>query len=349
MDGHGGGDPVDLAAWGLHCYCPTARRTPHAVIAEGSNGQLLYEARGGGVTRQTLHARGVPVTDKQVTQLSEFGLLHIDGEVLRTAFPVLGRAESTALRRQVRPLGELLAGQLATQVGAVRRQLDRMDLGDSTYAIVFGYALDGLFWDRLACRGAVPDTTLSRARPWWNGAFWAVYPARDSAAGTNFVDCGTATLVQVWTTATVARLAALATAAQLPDVVRGLVDTTGAVSSSEVIDATGVTWRLRRPNGRPAIPVVGINGPLDQIASQLADAVADALAGNDAAGARAIVPCDDVAIATAVVAHELIWDITEGLIADRALAPPASLMASRTGDEAPTELLFASVHNAAAP
>jgi hypothetical protein len=121
------------------------------------------------------------------------------------------------------------------------------------------------------------------------------------------------------------------------------------VSSSEVIDATGVTWRLRRPNGRPAIPVVGINGPLDQVASQLADAVADALAGNDAADARATVPCDDVAVATVVVAHELIWDITEGLIADRALDPPASLMASRTGDEAPTELLFARIHNAAGP
>jgi hypothetical protein len=344
--GSRGADPVDLAKWGLHCYCPTARRTPHAIVPEGSNGRLLYEARGG-ANRQMLKARGVAATDEQVAQLLEFGLLDIDGDVLRTAFPVLGGAETTALRRQLQPLGELLTGRLATKVAALRRGLERMDLGGSTYAVVFGYALDGLLWDRLALRGAAPTTTLDPARPWWNGAFWAVYPPRESAAGTNFVDCGDATLVQVWTTTTVARLTALAAAPGLPDAVRGLLDSAGTAPSGEVVDATGVIWPLRRPDGRPAIPVMGTNGPLDHFAGQLADAVAEALVGDDASAARAIVPCDDARVATVVTAHELIWDITEGLVASGAVGLARSLTTSRTADEAPIDLLYAQVNDAA--
>jgi hypothetical protein len=183
------GGPEDLSGWGLHCYCPTARRTPHAVIAEGSNGQLLYAARGG-ASRRTLEARGLPITDGQIVQLTEFGLLDVDGDVLRTAFPILDTAQTSELRRQARSLGELLAERLGTPVAALCRCLDRMGLGASAYAVVFGYALDGLVWDRLALTDAIPDTTLCAARPWWNGAFWAVYPPRDGAAGTNFVDCG---------------------------------------------------------------------------------------------------------------------------------------------------------------
>lgn len=294
-----------------------------------------------------LEARGVPVTDEQVAQLLEFGLLDIDGEVLRTAFPVLGGAETAALRRQLQPLGELLANRLATRVAVLRRGLERMDLRGSTYAVVFGYVLDGLLWDRLALRRAVPETTLCEARPWWNGAFWAVYPPREGAAGTNFVDCGAATLVQVWTTTTIARLTALAAAPGLPDAIRGLLHTGGTAPSGEVVDATGVTWPLRRPDGRPAIPVMGANGPLDQFASQLADSVAEALVSDDTAAARATVPCDDTTVATVVVAHELIWNITEALVASGTVNLARSLTTPHTADEAAVDLLFAQVNDAA--
>jgi hypothetical protein len=341
-----GGEPADLARWGLHCYCPTARSTPHSVVAEGSNGRLLYEARGG-TSRQTLQARGIPVTDEQVAQLIEYSLLDMDGDVLRTACPVLGGAATSALRQQLQPLGSLLAGQIATPIAALRAELEGIDLAGSTYAVAFGYALDGSLWNRLALRGAVPDTTLCDARPWWNGAFWAVYPPRESAAGTNLVGCGDAQLVQVWTTTTTARLDALARAAGLTDTVRALLDPAGAEHSGKVVDVTGVTWPLRRPDGRPAIPVVGVNGPLDRIASRIADIVAEALIGTDMATVRAMVPCDDAKTAAVVVAHELIWDITEALVASGAVDLPPSLRNAHTTDEIPVDLLFIKANDAA--
>lgn len=335
----GTSDPIDLAEWGLHCYCPTARRTPHALVAEGSNGRLLYQARNG-VTVSALRSQGIPVGDEQLARLAEFGLLNVDGDALRTAFPVLGRVEITALRRRLRALGERLAARLTPQVEALNRCLERMDLGASGYAVVFGYALDGLLWDRLLRGGAVPETALCEARPWWNGAFWAVHPARPSAAGTNFVPCGDATLVQVWTESTLARLTALATVPGLSKVVGGLVQTDASATSGEVVDSTGVTWRLRRPDGRAAIPVLGGDGPLDALAGPLADVVTEALVGEEAAPARALVPGDDPRVATVVIAHELIWDVTEALVASGTVALAQSLSTVRPAGDALLDLLY---------
>jgi hypothetical protein len=299
------GDPTDLSERGLHCYSPTARRTPHTIVAEGSNGRLLFEARAG-ASRQMLEASGVPVTDEQVARLAEFGLLDVHGDVLRTAFPALGTGETTELRRRARTLGGALAGRLVPLVAALRSRLDRMDLVSSTYAVVFGYALDGLLWDRLAMREMVPDTTLPST--------------------------------------TAARLAALASASGLPDVVHGLLDAAAATGASQVVDDTGVTWSFRRQDGRAAIPVVGAGGPPDEIAGHMADIVADAVAGDDTAAARAAVPCDDVAVATVIVVHELIWDITEALIASRSVEPVPSPTTSHT---APIDLLFVQLHDGA--
>ena len=72
----GAGDPKDLAAWGLHCYCPEARRTPHGLVAEGGNGRVLYAARDG-ATREQLG-----VSDDQLTTLLDFGLLEWHGDRL---------------------------------------------------------------------------------------------------------------------------------------------------------------------------------------------------------------------------------------------------------------------------
>ncbi|HLL67396.1 MAG TPA: hypothetical protein VK453_17060 [Micromonosporaceae bacterium] len=341
-------DPVDLAEWTLHCYCPTARQTPHSVVAEGTNGRLLFEARAG-VTPDALETRGVPVTEAQVARLVEFGLLDVDGGVLCTAFPVLGRGDVTALRQRLRSLGERLAGRLTPGTGALRRVLSEAGLERSAYAVVFGYALDELLWERLADVGAVPAVTLSEARPWWNGAFWAVHPGRDGAAGTNFVPCGGVTLVQVWTTATVARLNALTAAPGLRQAVRGLVGGGGTPADAggaedPVVDGTGVTWRLRRRDGRPALPVVGVDGPVDRIAGVLADTVAKALIGEEAATARAIAPGADAAIATVVVAHELIWEITAVLSRSGVIAVPPSLGAPHADTGPPVDLLYARVN-----
>jgi len=322
--------PADLARWGLHCYCPTARRTPHAVIAEGSNGRLLYAARDG-VDRQGLRAVGLVPTDDQLATLVEFGLLRVLDGQLRTAFPVLDHADTALLRRRLRPVGQALAARLTPPVRELGEELRRQGLADGAYAVVFGHALDGLLWHHLAADGALPDTTLSADRPWWNGAFWAVYPPRADAAGTNFVGCGPATLVMVWTAATLDRLDALAATPGLRPAVLGLLSDDPDVHNGQIIDGTGRSWRLRRPDGRPAVPILGIDGRLDRLADDLAGQVATELTGTEVRAVTALVPGDS-AVSTVIVSHELIWHITEALVASGAVAPPPR--------DSPTALLF---------
>ncbi|MDT0347205.1 hypothetical protein [Streptomyces litchfieldiae] len=326
--------PRDLARWALHCFAPTARRTPHALVAEGDNGRLLYEARAG-TTVTELARRGVRCTDDQLQLLAEFGLVERRGDTVRTAFPVLGPATMRALRERLGALAHRTAESAEAEARALGAELARQGLADSTYAVVFGHALDGLLWDRLA----VPDTALSPQRPWWNGAFWALHPAREGAAGTNFVDCDGATLTLVWTPATTDRLAALADAPGLRAAARSLTGHGHPDRPAGVTDRNGRTWRLRRPDGRPALPVVGTGGPLDRHARRLADRAADALSGPEATAAGALVSPDH-RIATVVIAHEFIWDVAHHLTAAGACPLPPAMRRPPAEADTLLDLLF---------
>ena len=112
--------PADLARWGLHCYCPTARRTPHALIAEGTNGRPLYVARHG-VDRRGLRAAGLAPSDEQLAMLVEFGLLRVRDGQFRTAFPVLDHADTTLLRRGLRASGAVRPDDTGTELLFVLR------------------------------------------------------------------------------------------------------------------------------------------------------------------------------------------------------------------------------------
>ena len=312
-------DPEDLAAWGLHCYCPSAKRTPHRLVAEPGNGTALYAAREGS------SREGLGITDAQLASLVEFQLLEWDeDDRLRTAFPVVGSVELTALRAHLRDLARPLVDAIEPPVRMIGAELDRRGLGVAGYALVFGYALDLVLWEPLTRAGAVPDTALTAERPWWNGAFWAIYPPREGSAGTNFLDCGNGiTLVMVWSDETAAALRAFASIPGIREALRGLpqprVDRKGADRS-----ATGRRCRLRQPDGLPAPPIVGTGGALDDLAHQVAEPVAALLLGDATDTARNFVPTDNRAVATVVVAHELIWEVMEQLIARRACRlPPA--------------------------
>ncbi|QSB15229.1 hypothetical protein JQS43_02355 [Natronosporangium hydrolyticum] len=329
-------EPADLAQWSLHCYCPHARQTPHALVRTGDLGRLLYAARAGASVPE-LRSRGIEVSEPELAQLVEFDLVAVVGDQVRTTFPVLGAETMTAMRASLRQRGAQLAERITPAVADLRAELAGRGQAGSGYAMVFGHALDGLLWTRLRAVGAVPETTLTPQRPWWNGAFWAIYPGRAASAGTNFLDCGAGTLVSVWTDDTVRDLTALATAPGVREEVAGLLagmTESGAVGSGQagsgvVTDGQGRQWRLRSPDGRPAIPVVGGGGPLDSIAGRIAATVADALAGDELAVARELVGAEP-SVSTVVVAHELIWEITESLLAAGALAGPPAQQGERT-------------------
>jgi hypothetical protein len=317
MNEHAGRDPDDLAAWGLHCYCPNAKRTPHRLIAEGGNGKVLYAARNGARRAQ------LAGTDAQLGSLLEFQLLEWDGDLLRASFPVVGSVEMIALRAHLRELARPLADTVESPARKIGVELDRQGLGVGGYALVFGYALDLLLWEPLKKAGALPDTALTPERPWWNGAFWAIYPPREGSSGTNFLDCGTGvTLVMVWSDETAAPLRAFA---ESPGVREAVDELTGVGATKEQAGtAIGHQRRLRQKDGRPGLPIVGNGGLLDDLAHHVAEPVAALLASSGADAARDLVPTNKRTEATVIVAHELIWELTEQLITRRACRlPPA--------------------------
>jgi hypothetical protein len=78
--------PDDLAAWSLHCFCITARRTPHAIVRLDRNGRLLHAARHG-ISRGALREQGLLLADSQLVLLRDFGLVETDGEQVRPPSP----------------------------------------------------------------------------------------------------------------------------------------------------------------------------------------------------------------------------------------------------------------------
>ncbi|MEV0235090.1 hypothetical protein [Nonomuraea sp. NPDC050786] len=191
----------------------------------------------------------------------------------------------------------------------IAAELQRRGLRHSPYAIVFGYALDLLLWQQLRAEAAVPDTSLTAERPWWNGAFWAIHPPRTGGSGTNFHRLGEdLTLVAVWSEATLRRLYDLAATPRLAESLRDRHVTA-------VTDSEGHHWRLRLDDGRSAIPLVGVGDVLDELASAAAAPVSAFLLSSACQEAHPYVSTDDRTVATVVIAHELIWEITEQLIA----------------------------------
>ena len=142
------------------------------MVAEGGNGRVLYTARDGATHEQ------LGVSDEQLTTLLDFGLLEWHGDRLRTTFPVLGSSEMTALRAHLRELAIPLVDAIENPSRMIGAELDRTGHRQSDYALVFGYALDLLLWEPLKAARVVPATGLTPDHPWWNGAFWAIYPPR---------------------------------------------------------------------------------------------------------------------------------------------------------------------------
>ncbi|QFU92075.1 hypothetical protein [Amycolatopsis sp. YIM 10] len=282
----------DLSKWGLYCFCLGARSTPHHVVEMDDNGRVLFHAREG-TTRAELREHGIEPLESQLALLRAYGLLTVEGDRLTTAFPVLGPAEMESLRARVKPLAEKIVPEILADVSAI------VDSLASAYGVLFGYVIDGLLWDRFRAVAALPGTELTLDRPYWNGAFWASYPPRAGATGTNEVAGAGAALTMVWTDPTVRALNRLADAPAL----RSALDR-GELPLGPVTTSAGEEWRLTGDDGEPAIPVIRREDPVHEHGSRVADAIASALLRE----LPAFGPQWGEATLL-IVAHELIWDL----------------------------------------
>jgi hypothetical protein len=294
--------PGDLAEWSLHCFCLEARATPHAVVRADNNGRILFAARTG-VALDELRRQGLAPLDSQLRLLETYGLLRQTGTTIETAFPILDPAATGMLRERIDAIEAAGRDALGATLPGVLLALDREGLGENAFALIFGHALDGLFWDHLRARDMLPPTGLTIEHPFWRGSFWASYPKRRLNAGTNELRRDGKAMVMVWTEATSGALSRLARA-----------DATGQWLAA--LPATGLGSSAPLPAAAALVPIVVPDGALSASCEILARAAAmlipDLLACHRLvkdAGATA-----DPRTAVVIVAHELIWTIMERVL-----------------------------------
>lgn len=291
--------PPDLSQWGLHAFALGARSTPHAIVAMDDNGALLYRARDG-ITLTELRARGIEPSQSQLKLLRIFDLIAINGDEVTTAFPVVGPEVLDSLRPGIRRFASDLAHQVSGEVQAITAELRRRGHTGHDYAVVFGHAVDGLLWDRLRACGLVPSTELSVERPFWNGAFWAIFPPVAGGAGVNELSGKAATLIMVWTDATSEAL-------------------------WELAKSEATQRMLTDPTGQTVLPALATDDgdALHRHSLNIADTIAQALRSDPhAAALLEAIPNASLHEGTLIVAHELIWDLMEALVAAGHLPQP---------------------------
>lgn len=237
-------------------------------------------------------------------------LITIDGGGVRTLFPVLGTQTSEALRGRLRSLATSLVDRLSPAVSMLTQALREQDLDGHCYALV-----------------------------------WAVYPPRPESAGTNFVYGAWVTLALVWTEKTHSDLAALIAADGISDFIDRL-PSRRPQSPRLIEDRAGRVWRFERPDGRLTIPLVGHGGRLDACAGAIADVAAEAMSSDIVAATYGLVPGADRSVATVIVAHELIWEITEALVAAEVLSQPPVFSSNTRTTSRLRDLLYLDIRRA---
>jgi hypothetical protein len=313
--------PADLARWGLHAFALGARSTPHSVVAMDDNGALLYHARQG-ITLGQLEARGITASQSQLALLQAYGLVTLDGDRVTTAFPVVGPEVLDALRPRIRQLAADLVPQISSAVDAISAELRRRGHAGHDYTVVFGHAVDGLLWDRLRAHGLAPTTELSIERPYWNGAFWAIYPPITVAAGVNERSGTEATLVMVWT------------------------DTTSRALWDLARSEAGQTL-TGDPTAQTEIPVLAADesDALHRHSMSIADTIARILRSDPQAQALLdAIPDANSHESTLILAHELIWEIMEALVAAGHLRPPPGMRDQDPTGQSLSEQLLLRLH-----
>ncbi|WP_133884168.1 hypothetical protein [Glycomyces sp. NRRL B-16210] len=313
--------PADLAEWGLHAFALGARSTPHSVVAMDDNGALLYHARQG-ITLGRLEAHGITASQSQLALLQAYGLVTVDGDRITTAFPVVGPEVLGPLRPRVRQLAADLVPRISGAVAAISAELRRRGHAGHDYTVVFGHAVDGLLWDRLRAHGLAPTTELSIDRPYWNGAFWAIYPPITDSAGVNELSGTEATLIMVWTDATNKALWDLA--------------------RSEAGQAL-----VNDPTVQTDVPVLAADesDALHRHSMSIADTLAQALrTDRQAQELLEAIPDANPHEGVLILAHELIWEIMEALVAAGNLRPPPGMRDQDPASHALSEQLLLRLH-----
>ncbi|MDR3792485.1 MAG: hypothetical protein P4L03_03800 [Terracidiphilus sp.] len=329
------GPPRDLSLWTLTCYCEVDHgSTPHRVLKADDNGRVLYVARQGATRKQIEAEIGHPAAASQLIALVDWRLLKEKAGLYTTVIPALGPDRMLPLRKALREQVDKELPMLSPSVERLKTVLDRQGFSGSLYTLTFSYALDGLLWNQLRESHLLPETAPSKEHPFWNGLFWAVYPAQQSHPGTNTITPGTQetpALSLLWTDAVLPKINALQNAPEIEPAINKLGR--GECRNLHVTDQQRHAWNFGGEDGRCLVPVVR------QVAGDPVYDASKALAVQAVAilGKADITPLTQLGIsaedARVIAAHETIWAILEELEAKHVVQPPAVLSAPELSNE----------------
>ena len=177
--------PKEFKVYKFFLFGGASLLSPYQVIKIDNNWKILLACLSE-KTKNELRSMGITFTESQLHLLQLMRFLDINNEKLKTKMPILGSAQTLALRKKVRDLVLRITPLLMSSIVDFKTELKRIDREESTYPILFSYVLDGLPW-----KFFYEDDLLSRSsqeKPIWYGLFWAAYPPRRYSSGTNSYD-----------------------------------------------------------------------------------------------------------------------------------------------------------------
>lgn len=293
--------PEDIAQWDMICFCETTVGTPHSVIRMDTNGRILFKALGG-ATLATLRAAVPNLSESQLRTLEDWSLVHKSGGTYWTSFPALGPDKSRSLRAALNQEARALLPRISKDAATISQILAKEELETHAYAVIFSYVLDGLVWDELKAKGIGVPWAVTADHPFWNGLFWAVFPKRSEAPGTDTFANGPVTVRVLWTAKT---LPALNRMMNSPEFTAWL-----KMNSSLPIRSKMTNFRYQGEYIRFPVIANDSSDPIFKAGSRMAEKIAERIVVRDWSG---FAPGTDRRQAAVIAAHEFIWECLTAL------------------------------------
>lgn len=302
---------IPLEKWDHTAYCTYTDLHPMQAVRADNNWQVLWELRDGGTSRE-LAERGIHCTRSQLLLLETLHLLvRTDEGTLQTAVPMLDSLATSRLRHAAAATAAAMYGGLKPELRAFADELAREGFGENTFSILFSYVLDGTIWDEFERREIVRYDEDAAAG--WSGCLWFSYPRSNAfRPGTNTLSWdGRYTLHVNWSDSDPA-FAGRIYKADARRLFRQLV---AHEKPDEAAAAAGRELGLLEGT-RMTVPVIRRTGPLARRVKKLTRTLCEQfLRHTDPQQLTEWTGCDDTADATLIYYHEVMWQLSDRLLA----------------------------------
>ncbi|MDH4156549.1 MAG: hypothetical protein OEW00_04655 [candidate division Zixibacteria bacterium] len=285
---------------------------PQNIMELDNNGEIVL-ACVNGTTEDELRKLGISFVQSQVTLLKTWRVLQLDGEVLRTAFPILDRARTEKLRAITRAAAPEVCRRLQPRVTKLTGTLESLGRQGNAYSILFAYVVDGMVWDVFEENNLVNKKHITADRPFWAGEVWAVYPPREFRPGTNSLSDKGVSLKVNWSEEAIPKM--IPFLADWKNLLQILDD---YINVGRVVDKQAkevfAPFNLFDTSGRFTIPIVEEtpDNQLFQICHALSHEIVDIAPGVlDLPGLTAAFGFRDEKQTVVIAYHELMWDLMD--------------------------------------